>query len=643
MSDHATLRHMVAVQALSLFPPIIRESLLASREFREAYNLTTDAQIVLSGGQISFMRSRFFNAVRRAYQLPAEPIEIRSNEGQSYIMTLEGEVGNKNIALRLGELLIRLPSFWSLSPNADDRLCGLELGLRTSNIDDEDAVIWKQRAAAGAAKDDEVDQLTEYLKLTPQEVARAISNELRAGTSRIDVLVPTRLLYYERLIGRVGPSNGLEDFAAGQWKSHISQLLAWDFKAGIGQILAISPHSSLCLGISIERNRGEELIEVYQWLAAYGDRFSQVAAVELGLSLVEQFRGLEAPILEITKAIMADDPDDEEGRLKLTASLVILADGELARLGVLRDAPPFWRRLAAIAQASVIERELVKAGVRIDEFSDWAISVRGPVFALQNLVDLRLEPRWLPDFMSPNQLKLEFIGRIYSSGMHFGSQIESDELRELVSGSGPTSAQAAMKFPMAFLPGPLEAGSVSPVLFPDNLAAALREPADALLAESALAGIVNMALMFRIESDHARFVTDALRRTKYQVNVGADSGKIFSLLSGLAVVAAVSRAPELANEVRILSRVQRRRPGVTIEADNLMRIALIAAASEVDLDNWSKIVGEWLTEIAYEDIDPATASAMQAHIRTLCELVPQLWRTCAKAEAAFAAVAGMIV
>ena len=339
---------------------------------------------------------------------------------------------------------------------------------------------------------------------------------------------------------------------------------------------------------------------------------------------------------------MADNPADENGRLKLTASLVILVDGELARLGILRDAPPFWRRLAAIAQASFIERELVKAGVQIDKFSEWAINTRGPVFALQNLVDLRHEPRWLPDFMSPNQLKLEFIGRIYSAGVRFGRQIKSDELRELVSGSGPTSIRAAMTLPMALLPGPLEAGSVSPVPFPDDLAAELREPADALLAESALAGIVNMALMFRIESDHARVVTDALRRAKYQVSVGAESGKIFSLLSGLAVVAAVSRAPELATEVPILAGVQRRRPSVTIEADNLMRIALIAAASEIDLDKWCNLVGEWLTEIAYEDIDSATASAMQAHIRTLCELIPRLWRTCAKAEAAFAAVAGVI-
>src|SRR4029079_7193091 len=127
------------------------------------------------------------------------------------------------------------------------------------------------------------------------------------------------------------------------------------------------------------------------------------------------------------------------------------------------------------------------------------------------------------------------LGRIYGAGMRFQSAIKSAELQELVSGSGPTSVQGAIKKPMAYLPGPLEGGTVSPIAFPDDLAAALREPASKEpLAESAIAGVVNMALIFRIESEHARVVTDALRRTKYQLSVGIESGKLFSLLSGLA-------------------------------------------------------------------------------------------------------------
>jgi hypothetical protein len=220
--------------------------------------------------------------------------------------------------------------------------------------------------------------------------------------------------------------------------------------------------------------------------------------------------------------------------------------------------------------------------------------------------------------------------------------VKSDELREMILGSGPTSLRAAMKLPMSLLPGPLEGGSASPVPFPEEMASELRESANAPLTEHALAGVVNMALILQIEGDHARLVTDALRRAKYRVSVGADSDKIFSLLSGLAAIAAVSRTPELATEVRILARVQRRRPDITLEVDNLLRIALIAAASDADLVNWCKTVGEWFTEIAHEDVSPEVARTMRAHVHRLCEMVPDLWRTCARAEAAFSAVAGMM-
>jgi hypothetical protein len=382
---------------------------------------------------------------------------------------------------------------------------------------------------------------------------------------------------------------------------------------------------------------------VFERLAANGDRFSQVAAVELGLSLLGRFPPLETSIFRIVKAILADDPDDEQSRLRLTGSLVICVDGELARIGILRDKPAFWRRLASIAQASLIEREIVRVGVgKINDFANWAIASYGQLFFLQTLVDLHREPRWLPDFIGADQLKQEFLGRIFGAGIQFKSAIRSNELRELITGNSPGSVQAAMKPLLPYLPGPLEAGTQSPLAFPDDLAAELRQPgSQEPLRESALAGIVNMALVYRIEGDHARVVTDALRRTKYQLSIGTESQKIFSLLSGLAMVAAVTRSPELANEIRLLARVQRRRSGVVLRADHLMRIGFIAAASESDLDKWSVTVGDWLTEVSSEDIDRETARAMRDHIRRLCDLVPSLWRTCVKAHAAFSAVAGM--
>jgi hypothetical protein len=498
-----------------------------------------------------------------------------------------------------------------------------------------------QRLAERALRDDEVDELTTFLKLTPQEVSEAIGQQVRTGTSDVAVLVPTAALYYERLAPRPDTLMPLEGYAGGPWRTHVAQLLQWHFGAGLGQALAIAPQAQLSASIAIEDAQFAELVRFLDWLCDAGDRFSQVAAVEVGLGIVHRHPEIEVSLMRIVQAILADNPADEDGRLKLTASLVIFVDGELARLGILRDQQPYWRRLVAIAQASLIERELVEVGVHSSRFADWAASGRGQLFFLQSLVDLRQEPRWLPDFMDPEQLKLEFLGRITGAGARYAKTLPEGALRDLVCGEGPESVSAAMKFPQAWLPGPLEGGMAPPIVFPDELAQRLRDPSSEPLAESALAGFANMALMCRIGDDQARIVTDALRRAKYQLNVGTDGDRMFSLLVGLAEVAAVARSPDLAKEVRILARVQRRRAGVKLEVGSLMRIGFIAAASEGDLDKWSEAVGEWLTEIANEDLDLDTALSMQQHVRRLCELAPVLWRTCPRAEAAFAAVAGV--
>ena len=85
----------------------------------------------------------------------------------------------------------------------------------------------------------------------------------------------------------------------------------------------------------------------------------------------------------------------------------------------------------------------------------------------------------------------------------------------------------------------------------------------------------------------------------------------------------------------------RRRPGVALKADSLMRIGMIAAAAESDLTRWARTVGEWLTEVSLEDMDRYTAMAMRSHVRRLCELEPHLWKNCAKADATFSVVIGM--
>jgi hypothetical protein len=128
---------------------------------------------------------------------------------------------------------------------------------------------------------------------------------------------------------------------------------------------------------------------------------------------------------------------------------------------------------------------------------------------------------------------------------------------------------------------------------------------------------------------------------KFQLRQEGPQDQAFALLAGLATVAAVTRSPELADQVRILTRVLRRRGDVDILAMDASRICMIAAAAHRDLLPWCKFVGEWLVEISFESLKRDDAQRLILNIETICKLQPRLWRTCAKAHAACRAIVGV--
>jgi hypothetical protein len=119
-----------------------------------------------------------------------------------------------------------------------------------------------------------------------------------------------------------------------------------------------------------------------------------LGAIEFGLEHLDRYPDIEPRLVNLIEQFRQDDPEDAGGRLKLISSLVVLVEGELARTQIFRGRPPFWRRLASIAQASLIECHLAQVPLDVAEFSKNAMRRAGRNFYMQNLVDLRREPRW---------------------------------------------------------------------------------------------------------------------------------------------------------------------------------------------------------------------------------------------------------
>ncbi|WP_426141165.1 hypothetical protein [Pseudomonas sp. DWP3-1-2] len=625
---------------LSLFPEIIRSSLVDDQDFLSRAGVKTNSRIILTEVGTSFDSVEFFDGIRKALASTNVKHKVSDDQGNAWEFGVEINEGVGFTLLEFEKKRIRLPYFWPLSPFQSIRLTELAREARVSNLHGPALKYWEARISAAPLEVDEYNRFRADVLLTPLGFSEHLSSSIDSGECTIEDLVPNDARYYERLVGCPLVEDDLSKYAGGGAKIHSDQLMYWCHIKGLEFSLLSSCHSSLISSIDLTPLSDKELESVFRSIEVRGDFFSKLGAIELGFASLEKRPELEPIIERLVDEILDDNPDVPSGRFSFLSGLIVLVIGELARTKLFHNRSPFWIRLAAIAHASHIERVYVSNQSIPNDFSSWVFGLRGSLFFLQSLIDMRLEPRWQPDFISPAQLKSEFLGRIASSASINQKGVSSLRLREMLINDDSSGKQKLLTFPYSFLPGPLEGGHAPSLEMPQDL---LRDLEGQLAADGvsqdSFSSLVNCSLLFNITSDHARLAAVALRKVKYQLQQTNTNPKVFSLISGLATVAAVTRSNELADEVRILSRVTRRQKRADITLEDEMRIAMIAAASLKDITDWAKFAGEWLTEIAFETVVQEEAVRLLAHVRLLIKLQPELAVTCARAEAALSASA----
>ena len=635
MPDNELTKTEIAFVTMGLFPQSIRGSALEDRAFREELGLSVDAVIRLdkSGQQVD--RSKLFAAVRQLFADSTAFAEVESKDNVVWKLRLSAD--GESISLFTEATEISIPNFVCLHPDSIRRLGWFDREAKKYDLVDNRSRNWREILEVRSVDDEEVDQLLSEIRLTPLYVTSTIANHLREETLSIFTLVPSEIQYYDRLVGEPGDAADLKSFVEVRAKGKFEDWLRYPLD-GLKRALLLSSQAFFPAAISLGGIPGEELVNTYKWLEQHGDKISQLGALEVGLAHLDKFPELEPILAKMAEGFVNDEPDDPEGRLMLLCSLIVMVEGEFARTGIARNRPAYWRRLASIAHASIIERAMVAAGVQPSVIRKWAFSSRGQLYYLQSFVDLRTEPRWLPDFILPKQLKAEFLGRIYTAGHVNAAKLQTAQLRAYLADDPSAPVKALLQFPFAYLPGPLEGGIESVAEMPSDLVVDLKQGLEAEeLTEQAFVSLVNSPLIFKLGPQLAQLAAQALRRAKYQLRKMRAENDAFSLLSGLATVAAVTRSTELADDVRILARVLRRRPGVDIAPEDALRIAMIAAASHRDKAGWCKFVGEWLTELAYEDMPHEKAANLYQIFLILSLLEPGLWETSARAEAALSA------
>ncbi|MGN6534535.1 MAG: hypothetical protein ACTHKQ_02230 [Mesorhizobium sp.] len=637
MAKPFNVQRALAVGLLQIFPPSIGTGVVEDADFRERYDLSLDATITFNRLNISIDRSKLYPAIRILFSKEQSSVAVETADGTSATLSIEYEERSR-LFLSMGDERHEIPSFWMLSPEKDIRLSGFQSEIAERNLPKDVIETWRQKLGERLLNDHEIDDLREDLALIPQEVTRDIEDEFSKKESRIAVLVPSKAKYYRGLIGDRGDAVNIQQYAEGNAKIQIDRLLDWDFGRGLAQCLLLCANPRLSALVDISGKAPEEIERFFTWLAKEGDLFSQIAGVEIGTRVLAQYPQIEPLLVKIVEAIRDEDPSDKVGRLALTTNLFVFVDGELARTRTLSDTPPYWRRLAATAQASTIERVILSYGGAGEDSSEWA-QLRAQHFFMQSLTDLREEPRWLPDLMNSTQLRLELLMRARIAGTDFKANIPEGPLRSLLLGQGANELEALTSVPTAYAPSPVEGGMTAPIDFPEDLLASLRAPQNGRVLEATIfASVVNFSMTFRFNTEIAGLISNLLRGVKYRLAFEQGTDITFTLLMGLASIAASARHPELADEVRILTRVLGRRGELSADAEAKMRIALLACASREDKVAWCKAVGEWLLEIANGQLEREEAARFRSNLHAMCHAAPELWPYTAKVDAALAAI-----
>ncbi|MDO9163999.1 MAG: hypothetical protein Q8N35_17105 [Methylococcaceae bacterium] len=638
MTNTAYERAAMAHAALEFIPPLIRKSLLNEQSFREAYGFQTEARIAFGSSGVLFQRSKLFDAVRNVLAGDVQA-ELTDTEDQKWNLTIDARE-NKLLffVLSSDQQRLVLPDFSVLSSDTSMRIRSLEESASDVNLPLSAQEKWRCILGERALEDDEVDTFQSDIYDTPVYVARTIRSGITAGESSVSSLVPNSRRYYERLVGVYDGSSSILDYAVSIGREFFKQLTAWRPYEGFLFSLLLSSHQALTVEINTDHLIDEELEKAFHYIEKHGDMLSRLGAFEVGLRILPDRPEVEPFLLRLVHLIRDDDVEGKASEFRLISALFVLVDGELARLRILAEEPPFYRRLASLAQAALIHRQIIECGIDYDQFSKWALSNRGEHFYMQSFVDMRIEPRWSPDLAAAPQLQADFFGRMMIAGNFFRADFGEGGLRDTVLGDGEQSLSIRSGFARPYFPGALEGADDSPNTLPDDLAHIIEEQlvGDGVEAASFIA-LVNSAMIFRITSEHAELAAKALRLANYTLANLKDKFQLIGILNGLATVAAISRNSELADELRILVRRYRRDSQFGFSVEVAMRISLVASASRKDIIEWREFAGDWLTELAFGELKGSEGEDLHFRLSALLHSVPELWVSCARADAALKA------
>jgi hypothetical protein len=424
-------------------------------------------------------------------------------------------------------------------------------------------------------------------------------------------MVPSELRYYERLVGPIPKAATLSDYVKGELGS-FQQFMIKRGDAGLRR-LAFG-----CLSASVlpfNAMASMPLVDVEKLLGAF-DPFSLLFGFEV---CVEKYRNGDRHALAMGRRFLErlfKDASWFKQRCEIFSASVIISSTRLRALVNRNDASLYWHRLASFAQAGVLTNALSNV-TNTTGFLKWSLEAFSGTYTWQAVPDVREEPRWDSEWVSPDSIKAELVGRCFNAIGRLGKR------------KGPASWQAIFSLAWdqvelklsTIFPGPLD--GFTPTSW------AVRREEDIKLVDALLKqrdsfkeapGLAMIAYSGGVDASHIDELMRMLEGSNEELSALKSAHRV---LKCCAYVAATTRSAPLANAVvtRCLRLVTT--DSQTGQVLSLMLFAMRACAAHEDLTVYYRQIEKVATRFAYS-APKGAALDMRVVMEALCERDPRM-------------------
>jgi hypothetical protein len=259
--------------------------------------------------------------------------------------------------------------------------------------------------------DDEFLACVELITTSQESFCSFLAPKIRARQIVIGDVLPDAVAYWEQLSAPLDGSKSLHEFIDAELRAQQLALIEGNPRKAIRSI-AISFCAPELVPIELFRClSAETALVMLDEAAKLTDHFALVGAFEICGDRYQRDARFGPPGEKLLAALLGDDQRLRDMCWSFGTGFM-LATSRLRQHQTLRHMPAFWRRLTAAAHASTLARIFGPSNIEPRSLFKWGAEVTGKAYYNSVCLDFSDEPRWRPDWLTPDMLIPDAVGRV---------------------------------------------------------------------------------------------------------------------------------------------------------------------------------------------------------------------------------------